>query len=143
MMTNAEAIRILRNAAWFIAPYLESDTSRERVEKAVGMAIKALEPQEAKNSNESSSTHKARDTISRQAAIEWCMEGLNNMPSAEPERKKGKWIPQDFNKHNGMVSTAVYYYPKCSVCGNSANYTNFCPNCGAKMLNGGDQDENR
>lgn len=25
------------------------------------------------------------DLISRQAAIEWCLEGLNNMPSAQPE----------------------------------------------------------
>ena len=25
------------------------------------------------------------DMISRQAAIEWCLEGLNNMPSAQPE----------------------------------------------------------
>ena len=103
-MTNAEAIRILRNAAWFIAPYLESDTSRERVEKAVGMAIKALEPQEAKNSTESSSTQKALDTISRQAAIDalhtWFRDGfdedrwwnsthvlaaLEGLPSAQPE----------------------------------------------------------
>lgn len=51
-----------------------------------------------------------------------------------PERKKGKWIPQNLNKSDGMISTAVYYYPKCSVCGANANYTNFCPNCGAEML---------
>lgn len=25
------------------------------------------------------------DVISRQAAIDWCLEGLNNMPSAQPE----------------------------------------------------------
>ena len=30
------------------------------------------------------------DLISRQAAIEWCLEGLNNMPSAQPEPQ---WIP--------------------------------------------------
>ena len=30
------------------------------------------------------------DLIDRQAAIEWCLEGLNNMPSAEPEPH---WIP--------------------------------------------------
>ena len=27
----------------------------------------------------------SNDCISRQAAIEWCLEGLNNMPSAQPE----------------------------------------------------------
>lgn len=52
---------------------------------------------------------------------------------SEPERKTGKWIPQNHNKTDGMVSTAVYYYPKCSVCGHCASYTNFCPNCGADM----------
>jgi len=55
------------------------------------------------------------------------------LPSAQPERKKGRWISQDFNKHNGMISTLVYYFPKCSVCGHTANYTNYCPNCGADM----------
>lgn len=60
---------------------------------------------------------------------------IEKLPSAQPERKKGKWIPQDFNKHYGMASTSVYYYPKCSMCGESANYTNFCPNCGADMRN--------
>ena len=30
------------------------------------------------------------DYISRQDAIEWCLEGLNNMPSAHPEQQ---WIP--------------------------------------------------
>ena len=62
---------------------------------------------------------------------------VDSMPTIEPERKKGKWIPQDWNTHYGMISTAVYYFPKCSVCGGNANYTNFCPDCGAKM-NGGD-----
>lgn len=51
----------------------------------------------------------------------------------QSERKKGAWIPQNYNITNGTVSTAVYYYPKCSVCGYCANYTNFCPNCGADM----------
>ena len=58
---------------------------------------------------------------------------IHNAPTIEPQRKKGKWIPQNLNKSDGMISTVVYYYPKCSVCGASANYTNFCPNCGADM----------
>ena len=101
-----------------------------------------------------------KDTISRQAVIEALDEiesevadgdGFRyekwrqyfcELPSAQPERKKGKWIPQDFNKHSGMESTLVYYYPKCSVCGKSANYTNFCPNCGAD-LRGDDDDQSK
>lgn len=93
------------------------------------------------------------DLINRQAAIDAAIEAVdewdggynltradmiadvinNNVPSTQPERKKGEWIPQNHNKTNGMMSTAVYYYPKCSVCGHCANYTNFCPNCGADM----------
>ena len=60
------------------------------------------------------------------------MEDIS-LPSARPERKKGKWIPQDHNKTNGIASTLVYYYPKCSVCGHCDDYTNFCSNCGADM----------
>ena len=63
------------------------------------------------------------------------MDAIRGLPSAQPERKKGKWIPQDHNKTNGMISTAVYYFPKCSVCGHYGDYTNFCPNCGS--YNGG------
>lgn len=66
--------------------------------------------------------------------------GVKDMPTIEPKRKKGKWIPQDHNKSNGMVSTLVFYYPKCSECGHSGNYDmNFCPNCGADMR--GEQNE--
>lgn len=50
------------------------------------------------------------------------------------ERKKGAWIPQNYSKTNGTAFPAVYYYPKCSVCEQYGNYTNFCPNCGADMM---------
>lgn len=64
-------------------------------------------------------------------------EVIERQPTIE-ERKTGKWIPQDNNKTNGMASTLVYYYPKCSVCGHCDNYTNFCPNCGADLRKDGD-----
>ena len=95
------------------------------------------------------SQHTDGDMISRQAAIDEITEygsgdtiymsvgelkrRIEHLPPAQPERKPGRWIPQDHNKVNGMASTAVYYYPKCSVCGHCANYTNFCPACGADM----------
>lgn len=105
------------------------------------------------------------DTISRQAVLDavdtitkWSLldrngchvgvgmkyrdvkETVKSLPPS-PSRPKGKWIPQNLNKSDGMISTAVYYYPKCSVCGANANYTNFCPNCGAEMLTEGDNIE--
>lgn len=49
-------------------------------------------------------------------------------PSAEPGRKKGKWI--EINR------TSSFIWLRCSECGYGANgRTNFCPNCGADMSN--------
>lgn len=50
---------------------------------------------------------------------------LENLPSAQPERKTGKWV----EKLN------VYGVAYCSLCGYElhTNDTNFCPNCGADM----------
>ena len=52
-------------------------------------------------------------------------EIIKQLPSAEPERKKGKWIDD-----------------KCSACGYRVepwNNTPYCPSCGAYMR--GEQDE--
>ena len=45
----------------------------------------ALAVQDEKHTQERTETHSC-DCISRKAAIEWCLEGLNNMPSAQPEQ---------------------------------------------------------
>ena len=50
------------------------------------------------------------------------------LPSAEPERKKGKWL---------TVDAGYYDYVKCSQCGETLVWgKNFCPNCGADMREG-------
>jgi len=81
------------------------------------------------------------DLISRQAAIEAFEDTtytkneirrrITELPSAQPERKTGKWV----EKPN------VYGVAYCSLCDYElhTNDTNFCPNCGADMR--GDQDE--
>lgn len=70
--------------------------------------------------------------------IDFVIEELNNLPSAEP-RKKGKWIEQDAG------GDGVFY--ECSVCKDaftlmdgtpSDNNYNFCPNCGS--YNRGEQE---
>ena len=92
------------------------------------------------------------DTISRAAAIDalknrWkktrnyvgigddiaeeCELCLKQVPSAQPERKKGKWINRSLN----------ILYPErerytCSVCGKHSYNYDFCPNCGS--YNGGE-----
>ena len=61
-------------------------------------------------------------------------EALSRVPSAEPERKKGKWIKYE-NPTLGQCLKIVY---ECSVChkGVGCEYfvrRSFCPNCGADM----------
>ena len=86
------------------------------------------------------------DLISRQAAIDaldtglWGVEWdkalatamLKDLPSAQPERKTGKWI---YHPEIGWAETWL-----CDQCGEKTTSTvmgkpraNFCPNCGADM----------
>lgn len=65
------------------------------------------------------------------ATIANCIEAIEELPTAEPERKKGEWIKED----RGHVE----YTGVCSECGFSSiwydtqEYFNFCPNCGCDM----------
>lgn len=81
------------------------------------------------------------DMISRQDAIrlaeqgqiqgfEWQFKKLCELPSAQPERKKGKWL---------RSGNCIFPY-ECDQCGDTnERATPFCPNCGAEMR--GEQDE--
>jgi len=57
----------------------------------------------------------------------------------EQEPKTGHWV-YTRNERKGDGFTEVYYpYCKCSECGMkqdtySSQFINFCPNCGAKMV---------
>lgn len=89
------------------------------------------------------------DLISRQAAIDALERGawgkewdktlakamIESVPSAQPERKKGKWIRLD--KDNKFF---VPHMLQCSECGNILDKhgvnagrgdANYCPNCGS------------
>lgn len=61
---------------------------------------------------------------------------IDAMPTIEPERKKGKWMPEN---------RTIDAFWVCSSCGfpseaHAANILyNFCPNCGADMR--GDSNE--
>ena len=95
------------------------------------------------------------DTISRQQAIDamgaindgiceqQAIDALCELPSAQPERKKGKWI---WWYEEAVTKHATEYTPhcKCSECGREcapsvATSSNFCPNCGADMRDNGDE----
>ena len=65
---------------------------------------------------------------------EECELCLKQVPSAQPERKKGKWINRSLN----------ILYPEwerytCSVCGKHSYNYDFCPHCGS--YNGGESDD--
>lgn len=112
-MTNREAAEYLDKYVMNVAPY-------GKWKEVVERAISALQAQAD------------GDCISRQAAIEAVIYAkddldaertIRRLPSAQPERKKGKWIDDN-----------------CSECGfyvYHGDMRNFCPKCGAKMKGGG------
>lgn len=57
-----------------------------------------------------------------------CMQIIHELPSAQPERIRGRWIEK----------LHVHGVAYCSLCDYElhTNDTNFCPNCGAKMDEG-------
>ena len=88
------------------------------------------------------------DLIDRQAAIaefncceltpdggidvNYAIDFLKQLPSAQPERKKGRWI----NAYPDIEPNPMFMYGICSVCGYEqaiSDKLNFCPNCGADM----------
>ena len=62
-------------------------------------------------------------------ALEDAVTRIKQLPSAQPEQKKGKWLStSDNNKKRCSecdVITLIAQYP--------FGKANFCPNCGAKM----------
>ena len=84
------------------------------------------------------------DLISRQAVLDAvndcgiCIQKILDIPSAEPERKTGKWV-------DGMLyydfDESEWEKVKCSVCENFVtkqifyhdNKYHYCPYCGADM----------
>ena len=84
------------------------------------------------------------DLISRQVAIDdlhgkdpsqiWDTADIevwvNALPSAQPERKKGKWIN---NIHDLPICDQCGYMTPYDRAIDDYEYGNFCPNCGADM----------
>lgn len=99
------------------------------------------------------------DTISRQAALDGlhllaiealrkqrydynalitiCSNKLKDLPAVQPEQKTGRW--EIIGEEVGALNIK-YPIKKCSECGWTHSLfipENACPNCGAKMENGG------
>ena len=84
-------------------------------------------------------SHPADEEIFRvQEIFADCIETIEILPSAQPNR--GKWIPhmEQSREYIGTVLINVHYdYWLCDTCGyrvkNGQPMHNFCPNCGADM----------
>jgi hypothetical protein len=97
------------------------------------------------------------DLISRAAAIDilyayqvmvengeenpyaWARLRMSELPSAQPVRKKGEWIPAFDGKFTGGA-----YWFSCSKCKRIVPEVrnggwNFCPQCGADMREGNNE----
>ena len=67
---------------------------------------------------------------------------LINKDNYEPlkqEPKTGKWISTETKG----VRYAFWCRYKCSLCGGLSDCTNFCPNCGARMVEPQESKENK
>ena len=114
-----------------------------------------------------SSPSNGADLISRADAIRWVktecnpygkptldynsglkvIEHLKKMPSSLPsaEAVQGEWIRKE-KEINDCDGHRAFYWYECSQCGTKPPkdtwghewHSNFCPNCGAKMVKGGD-----
>lgn len=133
-MTNEQAITKLNNIA-----HDDLYAWSPEILEAFRMAVDALRGAEG-------------DCISRAVASDvmeqWLYDGEDNrtvreviyeLPSAQPEHKKGKWIDDVLPNDNGGLPVQI-----CDQCNTffPLTYTGgghrFCPNCGAKMEDGAD-----
>lgn len=74
---------------------------------------------------------------------------VHSLPTAEPERKKGKWIYEECKRLIDETDDGPVYcmekWWKCSECGDAKGFVpfepedNFCPNCGCDMRQEGEQ----
>lgn len=70
---------------------------------------------------------------------------LHQLPSAQPERKKGKWVGYNADDPVWQRDDGTPVLLECSACqafviNNGAANWNYCPNCGAKMEEGEDNE---
>ena len=59
---------------------------------------------------------------------------IDDMPTIEPERKKGKWIHEQIESEKSITEYFKTPTCSCSICNAYVNQeSNYCPNCGALM----------
>ena len=63
--------------------------------------------------------------------MDLCEEAVRNQPSAQSERKKGKWIK--VNGKTAINCSSCYHCSWSRSFEDTVKRFNFCPNCGADM----------
>ena len=79
------------------------------------------------------------NAISNQELTVWGVcELIRDFPSAQPDRKKGKWQIVDAYPHNVYCSVCHKKYAQThwEVWEDKSLPRNYCPNCGADMRGG-------
>lgn len=75
--------------------------------------------------------------MDRSISLQAAMDAIKNLPSAQPERKRGKWIyGEDEYGIDGYRCDKCGFFVPWDYVHNFINYIddyNFCPNCGARM----------
>lgn len=133
-MTNERAVEILNLDLDILGQY--GDETAE----AYKMAIQALDAQPCEDCI---SREEVQDLISRwlsdylldetREALEIINYKVGDMPPVTPQRPKGKWIEIE-------IDAGEFIY-KCTKCGMRViNPYNYCPNCGADMRGGEDEE---
>ena len=71
------------------------------------------------------------------------LNSIQMLPSAQPERKKGTWLTVE-NPNYSPFDCSSEKISVCSVCGYAREQHdfNYCPNCGAAMEGGEDDEAN-
>lgn len=100
----------------------------ERVDSALERVGDAVSREAVENTiNEWRDLHENHS----QLHLYYLNERIRKLPSVLPQRKQGRWIKRD------DIITASF----CSECSNGWTWeTAYCPNCGAEMSGGGEDD---
>lgn len=136
-MTNERAVEILNLDLDILGQY-GGETA-----EAYKMAIQALEAQPSEDCISREEAINEADNLSLETSYdnEKVEQMLRDLPSVTPERPKGKWI--ETLEHRDEFGSTWHY--ECSEC-RAKSYKGFepleryCPNCGAEMSGGGEDE---
>ena len=118
-------------------PMSDKDKLLLEVNKAICNNLKSLEQQPCEDCISRQRVFNDLENISkgsehpRQAFVfvDECVDYITSVPAVMPTRPTGRWIDIQYFKADD-----TYYRPKCPFCSTEPKeYSNYCPNCGAKM----------